>query len=112
LVDESISICVILRTPYHDESQLKSSLDRLEITVEAQAFGYTPANSTGQDAHREPSLSQSRDVIWSDMVDMSQEPVIVVQQEDDQVADRHVFVVWRVQVFLSEPDIPLYLGLT
>lgn len=46
------------------------------------------------------------------MVDMSQEPVIVVQQEDDQVADRHVFVVWRVQVFLSEPDIPLYLGLT
>lgn len=46
------------------------------------------------------------------MVDMSQEPVIVVQQEDDQVVDRHVFVVWRVQVFLSEPDIPLYLGLT
>ena len=107
LVDESIPICVVLRTPYHDESQLKYSLDRLEITVEAQAFGYASANSASQDAHQERSLSQSRNVIWSDMVDMSQEPVIVIQQEDDHVADRHVFVVWRVQAFLSELDTPL-----
>ena len=110
-VDESIPICVIIRIPYHDESQLKSSLDRLEITVEAQAFGYAPANPIGQDGSRESSVSQSRDVIWSDSVDMSQEPIIVVQQEDGQVADHYVFVVWRLQAFLSEENIGHYLDL-
>ena len=102
---------MVIRTPYRDESQLKSSLDRLEITVEAQAFGYAPANPTGQDGPKDSSVSQSRDVIWSGSVDMSQEPIIVVQQEDDQVADRHVFVVWRLQAFLSEVNDRPYLGL-
>ena len=111
LADESVSIYVVIRTPYHDESQLRSSLDRLEISVEAQAFGYVPTDSTGQNAPREPSPSQSKDIIWSDIVDTSQEPVIVVQQEDDQVSERHVFVVWRVQAFLSESIAGHHLGL-
>ncbi len=109
LTDESVSICVIVRTPYHDELQLKSSLDRLEITVEAQAFGSIPAHSTGQASHRESSPSQSRDVIWSATVDTSQEPIIVIQQ-DDQVIGRHVFVVWKVRAFLSGPSTRHNLG--
>lgn len=111
LADESISICVVIRVPYHDEPQLKSAIDRLKITIEAQAFGHISANSTGQGPQREPSPSQSRDVIWSGAVDMSQEPIIVVQQEDDQVRDRHVFVVWKVQAFLSGSDTRRHLAL-
>lgn len=111
LADESISICVVIRAPYHHESQLKSALDRLKITVEAQALGYVSAHSPGRGSQREPSPSQSRDVIWSNTVDTSQEPIIVIPQEDDQVRDRHVFVVWRVQAFLSKSDIRPHLGL-
>ena len=110
LVDESIPICIVIRTLYHDESKLKSSLGRLEITIEAQAFGHVPPNSASEDGPRESYSSQSRDVIWSDSVDMSQEPIIVIQQEDDQVVDRHIFVVWRLQAFLSEADTRYYLG--
>ena len=102
LVDELISICIVLRTPYHGELQLKSSLDQVEITIQAQVFGNFPANQLGKDVQRDSSPSQNRDIIWTGTVDTTQEPMIIVQQENDNATDRHVFVVWRVEAFLSK----------
>lgn len=102
LADESIPIYVVIRTPYHEEPQLKSYIDRLAIIVEAQAFSTASIASTTKDsnAQRDSSQSQSRDVIWSGPVDMAQEPVIIVQEEDE-AEGRHVFFIWKIVAFLS-----------
>lgn len=101
LIDELISICVVLRTPYSEELELRSFVSRLAIVVEAHAIGSSRPLET-DNVPQEQSLSQNRDMIWSAAVDTTEEPLIVIQQEDAQFAKPHVFVTWKITAFLSE----------
>ena len=101
LIDELISICVVLRTPYSEELELRSFVSRLAIVVEAHAIGSSRPLET-ENVPQEQSLSQNRDMIWSAAIDTTEEPLIVIQQEDAQTAKPHVFITWKITAFLSE----------
>lgn len=100
LIDESISICVVLQTPYFNELQLKSYISRLAINVEAHAFSYS-SPSKEQESSKDQSPSQSRDIIWSSTVNTAEEPLIIVQQKDSQDESPLVYIVWKVLAYLS-----------
>ncbi len=99
--DETLAIYVVLRTPYLGEAVLKSYLPRLAITVTAYAF-----NQPQRSPHNENGTSQSptRDLVWTDAVKQSEDPVIVVQgsEEDGGEADEpHVYAIWKMDAFLG-----------
>lgn len=100
LTDESISICVVLRTPYFDEIQLNSYISRLAIRVEAHAFS-SSSPSKEQEGSKDQSPSQGRDIIWFSTVNTAEEPLIIVQQKDSQDENPHVYIVWKVSAYLS-----------
>lgn len=100
MIDEAISICVVLRTLYCNEPKLKSYISRLTIGVEAHAFSSSNPLQ-GQEASKDQSPSQSRDIIWSTTVDTTEEPVIIVQQKDGGDENPQVYIVWKVLAYLS-----------
>lgn len=101
LIDELISICVVLRTPYSEELELQSFVSRLAIVVEAHVIGSSRPLET-HNVPQEQILSQNRDMIWSAAVDTAEEPLIIVQQKGVQTPKTHVFVTWKLTAFLSE----------
>ena len=103
-VDEKLSIYVVLRTPYQDEGQLKGYISRLQIVLEAHATSSSPRAG---DSHQGQTINQPRDVIWSGKVNVSEDPIIVVEESDDGDEGQAVLVIWRLSAFLSR--VPLYL---
>ena len=101
LLDELISIYVVLRTPYYEEQELKSLLSRLAIIVEAHAIS-SPKPANTHDAPGEQSPSQIRDIIWSTAVDTAEEPLIIIQQKENPTTNPQVFVIWKLLSFLSK----------
>ncbi|MCJ1385036.1 hypothetical protein MMC17_008154 [Xylographa soralifera] len=97
--DEKLSIYVVLRTPYQDETQLKGYISRLHIVLEAHAIS---SLSRGGDSHQGQTVNQPRDVIWSGKVNVSEDPIIVVEESDDDDEGQAVLVIWRLIAFLSE----------
>lgn len=101
LVDELISIYVVLRTPYSEERELQSFVSRLAIVVEAHAIGSSRTSDT-QNGPQEQPLSQNRDMIWSAAVDTAEEPLIIIQQNDVPSAKPDMLVTWKLTALLSE----------
>ena len=98
--DEKLSTYVVLRTPYQDEAQLKGYISRLQIVLEAHAISLLP--HTGE-PHQGQANNQPRDVIWSGKVNVSEDPIIVVEEsEDDGGEGQAVLVIWRLIAFLSK----------
>ncbi|MCJ1400170.1 hypothetical protein MMC11_003374 [Xylographa trunciseda] len=98
--DEKLSIYVVLRTPYQNEAQLKGYISRLQIALEAHAISSLPR--TG-DPQQSQTINQPRDVIWSGKVNVLEDPIIVVEEsDDDETEDQAVLVIWRLTAFLSE----------
>lgn len=97
-VDETTNLYVVLRTSYVEEEALKRYLSRLAIRVEAHVL--SPQSQPRQDGH----ATQSRDLIFSDTVKDSEDPITVVQGSDDhsdQGNSGHLLVFWRLKAFLS-----------
>ena len=92
---------LILRSPWLDQTVLKSHFDRLVITVDAHI-----ANTQTADRDTPPST----DSIFSGTVPDVNDPFILVDEgsEDDEEDDsRMVYAIWKVPIFLARPRMRL-----
>lgn len=102
--DELISVYVVLRTSYVEEKILKSYLSRLAIRLEAHAVHSQPQSQFKPDAQEDGRGTQMRELVFSDTVRESDDPVIVVQGTEngsDEGEERYIFVFWKLKTFLS-----------
>jgi len=47
------------------------------------------------------SGNQPRDVIWSGKVNVSEDPITVVEESDDDDEGQNVLLIWKLTAFLS-----------
>lgn len=86
-------VYIIFRTPLIDDTTLKAYLARLAINVEVFAF------STAPPPEPEVKAPPPKEMIFSDTIQSSNEPVIVRHEEDGVP---HTYVNWKIEVFISE----------
>ncbi|EWG48217.1 hypothetical protein FVEG_08070 [Fusarium verticillioides 7600] len=109
--DETVNVLLLLRSPWKDEASLRTHLNRLVISVEAQIVN---SKSYGKE-------NSSADTIFSGTVPDIDDPFIIVdggdEEEDEEEEDsddseesgddanrnQSVFAVWKLPVFLSRP---------
>ncbi|KAF5583660.1 TRAPP trafficking subunit trs65 domain-containing protein [Fusarium pseudoanthophilum] len=109
--DETVNVLLLLRSPWKDEASLRTHLNRLVISVEAQIVN---SKSHGRE-------NSSADTIFSGTVPDIDDPFIIVdggdEEEDEEEEDsddseesgddanrnQSVFAVWKLPVFLSRP---------
>ncbi|KAI9839976.1 MAG: hypothetical protein M1819_000168 [Sarea resinae] len=97
--DELADVYVVLRTPYLDEATLKSYLSRLSISLEAHVAHLHPPESRSSQHAQQPDHTE---LIFSAAVSEGDDPLIVVHESGSN-GDRHIFVAWKLQVYLSRP---------
>lgn len=95
LFDERVAVYVVFRTPVVNENTLKVYLTRLAITLEGFAFSTAPPPDT------EAKPSPPKELIYSETIQESNDPLLVRYDDDDD--NPHVFVIWKVDVFISRP---------
>ena len=95
VIDENLPVYIALCTPYKDEAHLKSFIARQAISLEVLAYGFQQRPPEGPDGSKESSPSRNEDVSWSGVIDAPEEPITIVQEEDERVSGRHVLVIWR-----------------
>jgi len=101
ILDETVTVYVVLQTPYFDERTLKSYLGRLVINLEARVV------NSQADNHEGPP---GQETIYSGSVRDSEDPLIVVQGPDEtnRASDEgHILVVWKMSAFLVRPRLRL-----
>lgn len=89
---------MVLRTSYVEEEALKRYVSRMAIRVEAHVLSLQ--SQPRQDGH----ATQTRDLIFSDTVKESEDPLTVVQESDNSSEEGdsgHLLVFWRLKAFLS-----------
>ncbi|KKA29127.1 hypothetical protein TD95_002338 [Thielaviopsis punctulata] len=75
--DETLDVLLVLRTPWAEEETLRSHLKRLVLTLETQIVN-KPERSDGPVPH---------DLIFSGTLEDSDDPFIIVDQDEDLVSD-------------------------
>ncbi|KAH7266984.1 TRAPP trafficking subunit Trs65-domain-containing protein [Fusarium redolens] len=107
--DETVNVLLLLRSPWKDEASLRTHLNRLVISVEAQIVN---SKAHGKE-------NSTADTIFSGTVPDIDDPFIIVDGEeeeeveedsddseesgDDANLNQSVFAVWKLPVFLSRP---------
>lgn len=93
--DEFATVRVVLRLSNCSEHSLKSRLPRLEVRLDAFAISPTDTGIEGS--------TSARDLIFSGVVDDKEEPLVVVNAfEGDEGSGNHVYVIWKIEAFLSK----------
>ena len=99
----------MLQTPYREESELKSLLSRLHITLEAHAVNPdAPPQLPAKDGQMQPPPVRPRELLYSRRVDDGQDPFVVLSQDpqDEGIGKSgHLIVTWKMSVFLGENNI-------
>ncbi|KAF5567828.1 TRAPP trafficking subunit trs65 domain-containing protein [Fusarium phyllophilum] len=110
--DETVNVLLLLRSPWKDEASLRTHLNRLVISVEAQIVN---SKTHGKE-------NSTADTIFSGTVPDIDDPFIIVdggdeEEDEEEEEDSHdseesgddanrnqsVFAVWKLPVFLSRP---------
>ncbi|PGH15549.1 hypothetical protein AJ79_02331 [Helicocarpus griseus UAMH5409] len=101
--DELLPVYVVLRLTNCSENALKTQLPRL--TVQLDAFA---ANGVDVEEGEDEVAQQTRDLIYSGTVGDNEDPLVVVNEvEDDEDVVNHVFVIWKLDTFLNRPRVRL-----
>ncbi|KAI1817786.1 TRAPP trafficking subunit Trs65-domain-containing protein [Poronia punctata] len=102
--DESVHVILVLKIPYIEDDAVQAAfLKSLVITLDAQIVnGSTPDRDS----------SPASEVIYSDTLDGSQDPIVVIrrspgQDEADGSESGGGIAVWRTSVFLNRPRMRL-----
>ncbi|KAL8650071.1 MAG: hypothetical protein Q9210_004042 [Variospora velana] len=95
--DEQLDILVVLRTP-GDLSGWEKRFSYLNINLEAHAYGSDIKNSNDQASEGQSVQPQGRDIVWSGVVDTSQEPFAICGENTNAF-------VWVVKCFLNRPKL-------
>ncbi|KAI1026205.1 hypothetical protein LB504_011192 [Fusarium proliferatum] len=107
--DETVNVLLLLRSPWKDEASLRTHLNRLVISVEAQIVN---SKTHGKE-------NPTADTIFSGTVPDIDDPFIIVdggneeeeeedsedseESGDDGNLNQSVFAAWKLPVFLSRP---------
>ncbi|KAM0347081.1 hypothetical protein ACHAPU_005020 [Fusarium lateritium] len=100
--DETVNVLLLLKSPWKDESSLRTHLNRLVVSVEAQIVN---SKTHG----KENSTSET---VFSGTVPDIDDPFIIVDGEDeeedseesgDEEKSQSVFAAWKLPVFLGRP---------
>lgn len=89
---------MVLRTSYDHESEIKSYLARLSISLEARAYGKSQPPTTGPE---ERSPVRNEDIIWSGPVDTGKEPFVTIRVDNEGNEQQTLLATWNVDVKLS-----------
>jgi hypothetical protein len=93
--DESVPVRVVLRLSNCSENSLKTHLPRLDIRLDA--FVLNPADPATENS------APAKDLVFSGAVNDQEDPLVVVNVfEGDEGSGNHVYVIWKVNAFLSE----------
>lgn len=95
----------MLRTPYHDELQLRQDISRLAVSLEVHAINSPPAapgNHAQQVVGGSQVKDQNRDILWSGSIDTSDDPIVVVRGSENVEEQPQVYVFWKLTVLLSQ----------
>ncbi|KAF2263972.1 hypothetical protein CC78DRAFT_495885 [Lojkania enalia] len=94
LFDELVPVYVVFRTPPIERVTLESYLSRLAITLEGFVFSSAPSPEP------EAKAPPPKELIYSDTIKPSSQPLIIHHEEDGHP---HIYVVWKVEVFICRP---------
>ncbi|KAF2496180.1 hypothetical protein BU16DRAFT_561014 [Lophium mytilinum] len=94
LFDELLPVMVVLRTPQIEESTLKSYLSRLAINLELYAVNTAP------NPEAETFTPPTKELLYSETIKDSFDPIVCIHESE---ANTHIYVVWKVEVFISRP---------
>jgi hypothetical protein len=92
-----VQVYVVFRTPSVDEVTLKAYLSRLAITLDVFAFSTAPPPEPEAKQPREPPPPKEQ--IFSQTVKDTNEALILRPDENEA---SQVFVIWKLNVFISE----------
>lgn len=109
MLDETVDVLLILRTPWADEKTLSANFSRLVISLEAHVV------NTGTVGDTESSSPPGQDVIFTGTVQDLDDPFIIVDESDassddsdeEQQEQQHVYAIWKMPVFLARPRLRL-----
>lgn len=94
----------MLRTPWTDETALRSNLSRLVISLETHIVNTTSDNPDG-------TAPPAHDVIFSGTVQDMDDPFIIVDESGEgsegEEQEQHVYAIWKMSVFLARPRLRL-----
>lgn len=92
----------MLRTLYHDESQLKLDISRLAVSLEVHAINSPPNAPRRQQVDGGGQVKdQNRDVLWSGSINTSDDPIVVVRGSESMGERPQVYVFWKLTLLLS-----------
>jgi hypothetical protein len=101
--DESVTVHVVLRLTNSSEETLKEILPRLTIKVEVLAVTNQLHTHDGKVSE---VMGQTSELVYSDLVKDTEDPLIVVHDSDGDDSDgnlKEVFALWKLDTFLSMP---------
>ncbi|EEH07954.1 conserved hypothetical protein [Histoplasma capsulatum G186AR] len=103
--DELLPVYIVLRLTNCSEHALKTQLSRLTVQVEAYAAnGVNVEDGEGEGAQQQ----QARDVIFSGTVSDDEDPLVIVNEvENAEDVVNYVYVIWKLDTFLSRPRLRL-----
>ncbi|PGH33362.1 hypothetical protein GX50_03839 [[Emmonsia] crescens] len=102
--DELLPVYIVLRLTNCSEHALKTQLPRLSVQLEA----YASNGADVEDGEDEGPQQQARDLIFSGTVSDDEDPLVVVNEvEDEEDVVNHVFVIWKLDTLLNRPRVRL-----
>lgn len=102
MLDELLEVYLVLQTPFQEETDLETLFSRLNISLQARAFGSVVPSSSSQDASANSSPSRVEDIIWSGTIDTSEDPIVVVRESSRQDITHYLHAIWSTTVLLSK----------
>lgn len=101
-LDEFVNARIVLRLSNCSEHALKTRLPSLELRLDA--FVLNPADPNGE------GITPTKDLIFSGVVSEKEDPLVVVNAfEGDEGKGNHVYVIWKIETFLSMLTCPMRL---
>jgi hypothetical protein len=104
LIDELVTVYIVLRTPAFGEKDLKTHLARLSITVEAHAIGQQFLKPV--DGSNQPQVREAKELLASETVSISDDPLICateIQAEGESEPSHHIYIFWKVVIPIGRP---------
>lgn len=106
LTDETVQVLLVLKTPWVEEKELQSSLQRLMISLAAHVVNSPTASN------RDAALPASESIFVGAVGDIG-DPFIVVDEElnsdsSSETTTQYLYAVWTLAVPLSRPRIRLH----
>lgn len=102
VIDELITVYIVLRATCQDETQFRNTLQRLSVRLEVQANGLQSKPLNGPDVSKNNPSSRSEDTLWSGNIDTTRAPTVVVREEAGKDLEHQILAIWKTTIPLSQ----------